>query len=81
MGLEFRDAELGPARTVLDSVVEPALYAGHRRRDVIARAEELLGAFGVEAGLDHLPGQISGDQAQRVALCWALMNRPHDPAG
>ncbi|MHA6510465.1 ABC transporter ATP-binding protein [Tessaracoccus sp. Y1736] len=76
MGFVFQDAELDPARTVLDSVVEPALYAGHRRRDVIARAGELLGAFGVDARADHLPGQISGGQAQRVALCRALMNRP-----
>jgi putative ABC transport system ATP-binding protein/lipoprotein-releasing system ATP-binding protein len=76
MGFVFQDSQLDPTRTVLDAVIEPALYAGRRRRDVITRARQLLDTFGVEARADHLPGQISGGQAQRVALCRALMNQP-----
>lgn len=76
MGFVFQDSELDPARTVLDAVVEPALYAGQRRRDVTGRAQELLEVFGLEGRADHRPGQISGGQAQRVALCRALVNRP-----
>lgn len=76
MGFIFQDAELDPARSVLDSVIEPALYAGGTRRGSVGRARQLLDAFGVHARAEHLPGQISGGQAQRVALCRALMNRP-----
>lgn len=75
-GFVFQDSELDPARSVLDAVVEPALYAGQRRRDVTGHARELLDRFGLGARADHRPGQISGGQAQRVALCRALVNRP-----
>ena len=76
IGFVFQDAALDPSRTVLDAVVEPALYAGARRRDVLARASRLLTEFGVRARVDHRPGEISGGQAQRVALCRCLMNDP-----
>ncbi len=75
-GFVFQDSELDPARSVLDAVVEPALYAGLRRRDVTRHARELLDRFGLGARADHRPGQISGGQAQRVALCRALINHP-----
>jgi len=36
----------------------------------------LLGRFGVEHRASHKPGEISGGQAQRVALCRALLTSP-----
>ncbi len=76
VGFVFQDAVLDPSRTVLDAVIEPALYAGARRRDVVRRARELLEEMGIEIRADHRPGEISGGQAQRVALCRALVNDP-----
>lgn len=76
LGFVFQDAVLDPARTIIDSVIEPALYAGARRREVTARAQELLAALGVDKRADHRPGEISGGQAQRVALARALVNNP-----
>ena len=75
-GFVFQDAALDPTRTILESVIEPALYAGLRRSDAIDRATSLLTDFGVEARIDHRPGEISGGQAQRVALCRALLCQP-----
>lgn len=75
-GFVFQDAALDPTRTVLDNVVETSLYRKASRRDDEARAEELLRQFGVEAPLLRRPGQVSGGQAQRIALCRALLNRP-----
>lgn len=75
-GFVFQDASLDPARPIRDSVVEPALYAGHDRRKALQRAEVLLRRFGVDHRFDHRPGEISGGQAQRVAVCRALMNSP-----
>lgn len=38
VGFVFQDAALDPARRIVDSVVEPALYAGCRRGEVVGRA-------------------------------------------
>ncbi|GCD19307.1 lipoprotein-releasing system ATP-binding protein LolD [Cellulomonas algicola] len=76
IGFVFQDAVLDPARTVLDNVMEGALFTGTSRRVAERRARDLLGALGVEHRHDHRPGQISGGQAQRVALCRALMKSP-----
>lgn len=76
IGFVFQDAVLDGSRTVLDAVLEPALYAGRTRREATGPAVALLSAMGVEHRSGHRPGQISGGQAQRVAVCRALINRP-----
>jgi ABC-type lipoprotein export system ATPase subunit len=76
IGFVFQDAALDESRSVLDAVMEPAIYAGTARAAAIDKARTLLIAFDVQARSDHRPGEISGGQAQRVALCRALMNDP-----
>ncbi|UJH71101.1 ABC transporter ATP-binding protein [Ornithinimicrobium sp. INDO-MA30-4] len=76
IGFVFQDAALDPTRTVLDSVVEPAWYAGHGLTVARNRGRDLLDQMGVGARADHRPGEISGGQAQRVAVCRALVTDP-----
>lgn len=76
IGFVFQDAALDPSRVVLDSVIEPALYAGWSPRHARHRGRELLEQMGVGARADHKPGEISGGQAQRVAVCRALVTDP-----
>ena len=40
------------------------------------RAEQLLGALGLGARLDHRPSKLSGGEQQRVAVARALANKP-----
>lgn len=75
-GFVFQDAILDPSRTVLDNVCESALIAGIPTRTARARARVLLERFGVGHRAGHRPGEISGGQAQRVALCRALVTDP-----
>ncbi|WP_114906251.1 ABC transporter ATP-binding protein [Ornithinimicrobium murale] len=76
IGFVFQDAALDPSRVILDSVIEPALYAGWSAGRARSRGRELLEQMGVAARADHKPGEISGGQAQRVAVCRALVTDP-----
>ncbi len=75
-GFVFQDAALDATRTVLDNVVETALYRRQPRQPAVAAARTLMRRFGVDLRATHKPGQISGGQAQRIALCRALLAAP-----
>jgi len=72
----FQDSMLDTSRTILDNVVEAAEYGTTRRSRDRARAADLLAELGVDVDPHRRPGQISGGQGQRVALCRALLPRP-----
>lgn len=76
MGFVFQDALLDAARSVLDNVAEGALYGTRDHRKAKRRAANLLSEFEVEVDPARRPGQISGGQAQRVALCRAFVHNP-----
>ena len=47
-----------------------------RRLPAKERAKKLLEAVGLKERLDHKPAQLSGGEAQRVAIARSLMNDP-----
>lgn len=75
-GFVFQDAALDATRSVLDNVLETSLYRGVPKSASVARARYLLDRFDVELRAEAKPGQVSGGQAQRIALCRSLMNDP-----
>ncbi|KHK96066.1 ABC transporter [Microbacterium mangrovi] len=75
-GFVFQDAALDSTRTVIDNVTEVALYRGDDRQACAHRARELLERFSVDVPPLRKPTQVSGGQAQRIALCRALLSRP-----
>lgn len=76
IGFVFQDSQLDPNRRIGESVAEPGLYAGRSLNQSLLRASELLDQFGLGAERGKLPSQISGGQAQRVAVCRALFASP-----
>lgn len=75
-GFVFQDAALDGARTIEENVLESSLYRDGDRAADLARARLLLERFGVNVPAEYRPGQVSGGQAQRIALCRALLGDP-----
>ena len=69
---------LNPRLRIGDSLAEPLRLGGVRERGRLAReVAALLRRVGLDPSLaDRLPGQVSGGQAQRVAVARALAARP-----
>ena len=62
--------------TALENVMAPALISGKKSAACKERAVALLKRLGLEDRMNHVPGQLSGGEKQRVAICRALMNEP-----
>lgn len=75
-GFVFQDALLDPALSVLDNVLEASWLARIPTLIAKPRANEILQNLGVDSLATHRPGEISGGQAQRVALTRALITEP-----
>ncbi|MFC2967973.1 ABC transporter ATP-binding protein [Acidimangrovimonas pyrenivorans] len=71
----FQGPSLFPALDVLGNITLPLFLAGHTTgaRD---RARQLLARFALEELADKLPEELSGGQAQRVAMLRALTTAP-----
>lgn len=76
IGFVFQDAVLDASRSVLANVLEGVAFTGADRTAASARALKLLSDMEVSVDPARKPGQISGGQAQRVALCRALLPAP-----
>jgi lipoprotein-releasing system ATP-binding protein len=76
IGFVFQDAILHPTATLEDNVAEGALYSGASYAAALADARRLIESYGIGQLARRLPTQVSGGQAQRAALCRALIRRP-----
>jgi ABC-type lipoprotein export system ATPase subunit len=75
VGFVFQDPHLLPGLTAVENVVVARL-PWQPRRELEARARELLTAVGLEQRLDHPPARLSGGERQRVAIARALVGGP-----
>jgi putative ABC transport system ATP-binding protein len=76
VGFVFQFFNLVGNLTVAENVELPALLVGKKPAEARRRRTELLDRLGVSARTDAMPSQLSGGQAQRIALARALVNRP-----
>lgn len=76
LGFVFQFHHLLPEFTALENVMMPLLVAGQEFEPARARAREVLAAVGFEARHEHVPSQLSGGEAQRVAVARAIATEP-----
>ncbi len=76
IGFIFQFHHLLPEFTALENVSIPAWIAGTAKKNVEARATELLTLLGLKERLQHKPQQLSGGEQQRIAVARALINNP-----
>lgn len=76
IGFVFQSFYLQPNLTVLDNVMLPAMFGKFDRETAHNRATRIVEIIGLVDKIHSLPGQLSGGQAQRVAIGRALMNNP-----
>jgi len=75
-GFVFQSGQLVPELTAEENVAMPMLLAGSRRGPAITAARKWFGTLGLD-GLEHRrSGELSGGQAQRVALARGLVAEP-----
>ncbi|ROQ92120.1 ABC transporter ATP-binding protein [Desulfosoma caldarium] len=76
VGIVFQSFHLLPTLTVLENVCLPALLAGASYEATRAKALHWLQWLDMQDRLHHLPGELSGGEAQRTAIARALINDP-----
>jgi lipoprotein-releasing system ATP-binding protein len=76
IGFIFQFHHLLPEFTAIENIGMPALIAGKRLETATKRAEELLAEVGLLERKSHRPAELSGGEAQRVAVARAFMMQP-----
>ncbi|MEU1229523.1 ATP-binding cassette domain-containing protein [Streptomyces sp. NPDC005828] len=72
----FQGPSLIPALNVIENTALPLVLAGHPEASAQRRALECLDLVAAADLVDSLPEEVSGGQAQRVAVARALTVRP-----
>ena len=78
-GFVFQQMFLMDNMSILDNILMSGLLLSKDRKEITARAKELL----IQVGLDEtiwrkFPTQLSGGEAQRAAIVRALINQPKE---
>ena len=75
-GFVFQFGQLVPELTAQENVALPLLLAGTARTTAMTAAQDWFGRLGLDGLERRRSGELSGGQAQRVALARGLVSRP-----
>ncbi len=76
-GFVFQQNFLNDTMSVIDNIMVSGLLVSKDRKTIVKRAKELLCKAGLTEEVYHkYPAQLSGGEAQRVALVRGIINNP-----
>ena len=76
IGFVFQFHHLLPEFDLLENVLMPGYIAKTEKQSLLKRGMDLIDYFGLTGVLHQKPGQLSGGEQQRAAICRALINQP-----
>jgi ABC-type lipoprotein export system ATPase subunit len=76
IGIVYQDKNLLSDFTILENVYLARLAINGNKNKALHEAKYLLEKVGLVKRINHFPSQISGGEAQRVAISRALINSP-----
>jgi putative ABC transport system ATP-binding protein len=76
VGFVFQEYNLLSGLNVLENVMLPLRYVKDGKKNGAQRAVELVDRVGLSDRIRHRPTELSGGQAQRVAIARSMVNSP-----
>ena len=76
IGIVYQHNNLLPDFTALENIYLASLAVNNNKELAISSAEKLLKKIGLSKRSDHFPSQLSGGEAQRIAIARAIVNDP-----
>ena len=76
IGIVYQDRNLLTDFTALENTYLPSLLLRNNEEKAFRDAKKLIKSVGLTKRLNHYPSELSGGEAQRIAIARALINSP-----